>query len=94
MLHPHQLETLLEQVKSVLPANAVSLHDDLEKNLKTVLESALHRMNLVTREEFDVQMAVLQRTREHVDALSKQVAALETQLAVNTEQKQESPPKE
>ena len=44
--------------------------------LKTVLESTLRKLNLVTREEFDAQQAVLLRTREKLEALEKQIDAL------------------
>ncbi len=56
------------------------MQNDLQRNLRSGLESALARLNLVTREEFDVQAAVLARTREKLEALEKQVAELEKAL--------------
>ena len=50
---------------------------DVEKNIKAVLASAFSRMELLTREEFEAQAAVLQRTRAMVEALEKRVAELE-----------------
>jgi hypothetical protein len=50
---------------------------DLEKNLRAVLQSVFSKLDLVTREEFDVQQAVLLRTREKLEALEAKVAALE-----------------
>lgn len=51
-----------------------------QQQMRQLLQSALGRMDLVTREEFDAQAAVLLRTREKVDALEQAVAALEQQL--------------
>ncbi|MGH8802064.1 MAG: accessory factor UbiK family protein [Casimicrobiaceae bacterium] len=50
---------------------------DAEKNVKALLKSGLSRLDLVTREEFDRQVAVLKHTREKVEALEARVAALE-----------------
>ena len=54
---------------------------DLEKNVKAMLTSSLSRLDLVTRQEFDVQREVLARTREKVEALETRVADLEAQVA-------------
>ena len=60
-----------------MPAPLRQLQDDLEKNLRSVLQGAFARMNLVTREEFDVQTAVLARSREMLSALEKRVEEME-----------------
>ena len=60
--------------------SAFSDHADESKGasqLKAIIESALKKLNLVTREEFDAQTEVLNKTREKIDALEKQVIALE-----------------
>lgn len=72
-----QFETFFQQMTETLPKNLLSLHRDLEKNLRVALEATLRRMNLVTREEFEVQQAVLERTRVRLEILEAQVAALE-----------------
>ncbi len=54
---------------------------DLSQNAKTFLIGALQKMDVVTREEYDVQVALLARTREKLEALEKQVTALEQQLS-------------
>jgi len=54
-----------------------AMRDDLERNFRSLLDSAFERMELVTREEFDVQRKVLERTREKLTALEAKVAALE-----------------
>ena len=58
-------------------ASAGTLRDDLERNFRGLLASALERMELVTREEFDVQRKVLERTREKLTALEAKVAKFE-----------------
>ena len=73
----NSLDQLAERLTSLLPASAQSVRKDIESNLRIGLESGLRGMNLVTREEFDVQNAVLLRTREKIDALEKKVAELE-----------------
>jgi BMFP domain-containing protein YqiC len=63
--------------RRAVPENLVALRRDLEQNFKGVLQSQLARLDLVTREEFDVQSAVLRRTREKLAALERRLAALE-----------------
>lgn len=53
---------------------------DVEKNLRAVLQGVFARLDLVTREEFEVQQAVLLKTRDKLDALEAKVAALEARL--------------
>lgn len=57
--------------------SAGSVRDDLERNFRSLLGSAFERMDLVTREEFDVQRKVLERTREKLTALEARVATLD-----------------
>ena len=56
------------------PSNGV-LQEELQQTFKSALQSGLSKLDLVTREEFDVQRAVLLRTREKLDALERAVAA-------------------
>lgn len=70
---------ILDDVSSrVAAAIAGSPARDAEKNLKLMLSSALAKLDLVTREEFDTQARLLLRTREKLDALEAQVAELES----------------
>ncbi|PIT38468.1 accessory factor UbiK family protein [Snodgrassella alvi] len=57
---------------------------DMEKNVKSMLGSAFNRMDLITREEFDIQQQVLLKTREKLAELESRVIALETLLAQNS----------
>jgi hypothetical protein len=71
-------QKVFEEISSKLgEALAESPAKDLEKNLRAVLQSVFAKLDLVTREEFDVQQAVLLRTREKLEALEAKVAALE-----------------
>ena len=62
--------------RNVLPSQ---LSSDVQKNMRAALQSALERLDLVTREELEVQEAVLARTREKLQELEKKIAALEEQ---------------
>lgn len=72
-----QLDSLAKRLSSVIPEPLQKTQQDIESNLRSGLESGLRKMNLVTREEFDVQTAVLLRTREKLEQLEKRVAELE-----------------
>lgn len=71
------LNELTEQLRSLVPPSALLAREELRQSLKVFLESALARMNLVTREEFDAQAALLARTREKLDRLETLVDELE-----------------
>jgi len=62
-----------------VPESVLALRRDLEQNFKGVLSGGLAKLDLVTREEFDVQAAVLKRTRAKLAALEKRLATLEGQ---------------
>jgi len=64
---------LLERVPPALR----SMQADLESNFRAVLRERLSRLDLVTRDEFDAQTLVLERTRAHLEALEGRLAALE-----------------
>jgi len=70
-------DDLAKKITSLLPSSVLQLQQDLESNVKALLQSSLSKMNLVTREEFDVQEALLQRTREKLDKLEKLLQELE-----------------
>ena len=70
-------DDLTQKVITQLPPIFQTMHDDVEKNVRSSLQSSFRKMNLVTREEFDAQSRLLQRSREKLDRLEKQVALLE-----------------
>lgn len=71
------IDSLSEQLRNALPSGFEIAKDDLERIIKASVAASLSRMELVTREEFDVQTAVLARTREKLDALAKKLEQLE-----------------
>jgi ubiquinone biosynthesis accessory factor UbiK len=74
------IDKLARSLAETVPEGIRSVRDDLEQNFRAVLRSGLAKLDLVTREEFEVQEAVLARTRERHDALEKRLAALEAKL--------------
>lgn len=77
MDNKNHLDELAKKLTDFMPSSLQSLQTDIEDNMKSGLESGLRKMNLVTREEFDIQNAVLLRTREKLEALEKIVKKLE-----------------
>ncbi len=76
MLLPKQLEDMAKKLYSALPQNIQVLEEEVKQQFKEVLQSAFTHLDLVTREEFDVQLKVLAKTREKVDGLEKAVQQL------------------
>ena len=74
---PRQIDDLARRLAGSVPESVVALRRDLEQNFKGVLQGQLARLELVTREEFDVQASVLKRTRSKLAALEKRLAELE-----------------
>jgi len=81
MINSKLLDDLAQHLAKTVPTGIQVLQDDLKYNLRAGLEASLSHLDLVTREEFDVQTAVLSRTREKLDALERQMAELEQNLA-------------
>jgi BMFP domain-containing protein YqiC len=79
MLDPRLFDDLARRLANALPTGVKELQEDVEKNLRAVLQASLSKLDLVTREEFDVQARVLARTREKLDKLEKTITALEMQ---------------
>ena len=71
------IDELARRLAESVPAGLRSMREELEQNFRAVLQSALDRLDLVTREEFEVQRLVLARTREKLDALGERLARLE-----------------
>ena len=80
MLDPKMLDDLAHKLAASVPPGLHTLQADLEKNFRSVLQSMLGKLDLVSREEFDVQTQVLARTRAKLDALEKTVSELESKL--------------
>ena len=76
-------DEFINRIIDALPGGIDDLRKDTEKNLKSALAKALEKMDLVSREEFEVQQAVLLRTRKKLDSMEKQVQELEKVLSEN-----------
>jgi len=77
MFEPKQFEDLAKKLYSSLPSSLQSVENEIQQKFKDILQAAFTHMNLVTRDEFDVQVKVLARTREKVDALEKKIKELQ-----------------
>lgn len=74
---PKSLDELARKLADAVPPGLTALKNDLEQNFKAVLQSGLAKLDLVTRQEFDIQAAVLRRSRERLEELEKRLSALE-----------------
>jgi len=86
-LDPKILDDLARKLSDSVPPGLRDLKADLERNFRSVLQSALGKLDLVTREEFDVQAGVLSRTRQKLEELSLRLAELEASLAAQQQDK-------
>lgn len=78
---PRFLEDLAKRLSESMPPQLAALKADVEANFKSVLQAGLAKLDLVTRQEFDVQAGVLARTRDKLGALEARLAALEGELS-------------
>lgn len=81
MIDPRRFDDIARRIQASLPPGLDEVREDVSRNIRAVIAAGIARMDLVEREEFDVQCAVLARTREKVEALERRVRALEEQLA-------------
>ena len=78
---PRFLEDLAKRLSDAMPPQFAALKSDLEANFKGVLQAGLAKLDLVTRQEFDVQAGVLARTREKLTTLEERLKALEAEVS-------------
>lgn len=78
------LDRFNQQLSALLGSDLQALDKEMRQHIRTAAQSAFGKMDLVTREEFDAQRAVLMRTREKLEALERQVATLEQRLEDST----------
>ena len=77
MKNEFKCEEIAKQVLDKLPSDLGKIQEDIEKNLKSTLQATFSRLDLVSREEFDIQSELLSRTRALVEELEKKIEALE-----------------
>ncbi len=80
MIKTELIDEMAERLSNTLPPGFKQFQAEMEKNFRAVMQGAFSKMDLVSREEFDVQSAVLLRTRQKVEQVEKQLSALEAQL--------------
>lgn len=85
MLNSKTLDEISARINEAIAASPAR---DIQKNLRAMLASATSKLDLVSREEFDVQAQVLLRTREKLDALEARVSALEARRSRSATRKQ------
>lgn len=77
MFDPKNIEDIANHLANSIPPGLHALKEDAEKNFHAILQSTLGKLDLVTREEFEVQKAVLAKTRSRLEDLEKRIARLE-----------------
>jgi len=83
VIDPRKLESIARQISESLPPAVRNLAQDAESKIKQILQAQLAKLELVSREEFDVQTQVLMRTREKLEQLEQKLAELERQHSSN-----------
>ena len=80
--HSDLADNLAEKVSALFATTAggASFKDDAQRNLRAVIQSAFSKLDIVSREEFDAQVAVLKRSREKIEQLEQQLATLSEQM--------------
>lgn len=76
MFDPKQFDNVAKKLFATLPSSLQNIEKDIQQQFKEILQSAFTHLDLVTREEFDVQSKVLARTREKLDHMQNQVEEL------------------
>lgn len=74
---PKTLDDIARRLSEAVPPGLAAVRDELEQNFRAVLQSGLSRLDLVTRQEFDIQAGVLRRTRERLEQLEARLDRLE-----------------
>ena len=83
MINAKKIEDIAKQVTDAIPPGLKNIANDFEEKTKTVLQRKLSQLDVVSREEFDVQTQVLLKTREKLSQLEAKIAELETKLDEN-----------
>lgn len=80
MFDTKTIDDIANRLAGVIPPGLNNLKEDMEKNVHAILQSAFSKLDLVAREEFEVQKLVLAKTRSKLEDLEKRVAEMEQQL--------------
>ncbi|MDD5580705.1 MAG: accessory factor UbiK family protein [Methylobacter sp.] len=80
MFDPKSIDDIANRLASAMPPGLNNLKEEFEKNFHAILQSALGKLDLVTREEFEVQKLVLAKTRSKLEDLENRITDMERQL--------------
>lgn len=86
-MDPKIFDDIAKKLSEAMPSSVKHLQEELTKNFAAVLQTAFAKLHLITREEFDVQVRVLERTRSKLETLAKQVTVLEKHLPKKPQKK-------
>ncbi|WP_158367870.1 ubiquinone biosynthesis accessory factor UbiK [Candidatus Williamhamiltonella defendens] len=81
MLNPEMISKMTEKLKKSIPENVLTFGEDVEKKIRQGLQFQLSRLDLISREEFDVQTQVLLKTRENLTLLEQRIQKLESKFS-------------
>ena len=85
MFDPKAIDDIANRLAGAIPPGLNNIKDDLEKTFQAILQGVLGKLDLVTREEFEVQKLVLAKTRSTLEDLEKRVAEIESKVVSDTE---------
>lgn len=80
MFDPKKLEQIAKQIHDSMPQPVKDLGSDVEQKVRQVIQGQLNKLDVVSREEFDVQTQVLLRTRQKLNEMEQKISELETKL--------------
>ena len=84
MIQIHTIDSLAQRLAALVPPGLQDARADLTATFRSALQAGLRELDLVSREEFDVQRCVLLRTREKIEELEQQLLALEREIGVDS----------
>ena len=85
MFDPKAIDDIANRLAGAIPPGLNNIKDDLEKTFQAILQGVLGKLDLVTREEFEVQKLVLAKTRSKLEDLEKRVTEIESKAISDTE---------
>ena len=85
MFDPKAIDDIANRLAGAIPPGLNNIKDDFEKTFQAILQGVLGKLDLVTREEFEVQKLVLAKTRSKLEDLEKRVAEIESKVVSDTE---------
>jgi BMFP domain-containing protein YqiC len=78
----HFFEDLSKKLADAVPENVKTMRNDMEKHFRQIIQTVFTKMDLITREEFDIQVMILSKTRGKIEKLEEKIKELEKNLSV------------